>query len=117
MPFIPTIASVCLSQHHDNDSLPSFILHQSLHFSPKIPFTGRTEPPHEYLPSANCKQRHQSSQLFTRAPLAVHLGTGFVNFILILHLQRLRFFWVDAVVYIYKMIFTHTLGLIRRHSL
>ncbi|MFS7926487.1 hypothetical protein Hanom_Chr04g00297621 [Helianthus anomalus] len=38
--FIPTIASMCLSQHHDNDSLPSVILRQSLHFSLKIPFTG-----------------------------------------------------------------------------
>ncbi|MFS7931634.1 hypothetical protein Hanom_Chr04g00358211 [Helianthus anomalus] len=104
---------LCLSQHHDNDSIPSVILRQSLHFSPKIPFIGRTEPPHEYLPSANCKQHHQSSQLFTRAPLAVHLGMGFVNFILILHLQRFRlFFWVDVVVYIYNMIFTHSLGLI-----
>ncbi|MFS7995807.1 hypothetical protein Hanom_Chr12g01122411 [Helianthus anomalus] len=70
-----------LSQYHDNDFLPPVILRQSLHFSPKIPFTGRTEPPHEYLPPANCKQHHQSSQLFTRAPLVIiNIHNGhFVN--------------------------------------
>ncbi|MFS7935083.1 hypothetical protein Hanom_Chr05g00399241 [Helianthus anomalus] len=97
--FIPTIASMCLSQHHDNDSLPSVILRQSLHFSLKIPFTGRIGTPHEYLSPANCEQHHQSSQPFTGAPLAVHLEAKVC-------------FWVDVVVYIHKMIFTHSLGLI-----
>ncbi|KAJ0530558.1 hypothetical protein HanLR1_Chr10g0368601 [Helianthus annuus] len=58
--FIPTICVFL-----NNDSLPSVILQQSLHFSPKIPFTGQIEPPHEYLPPVNCEHHHQSSQPFT----------------------------------------------------